>query len=98
MQLMELLQEEWPGDTYDFLRREISAPVSSSVVHPWLQNSLITHYLTSRWPTGNCCHFCDELCARLSPGNAAEGMPRWLNRFARSGATLADSVPAIFKR
>ena len=26
MRQMELLQEEWPGDTYDFLRREISGP------------------------------------------------------------------------
>jgi hypothetical protein len=42
-------QNKWPGDSYDFLRR-------------------------------NCCHFCDELCSQLAPGNSKGAIPGWLNR------------------
>ena len=37
----------------------------------------------------NCCHFCETLAAELGPLSLE--IPTWVNRLARTGASLADA-------
>ena len=62
MRAMSRLRHEWPGASYDTLKR-------------------------------NCCHFCEDLTDALG----VPPPPAWLNKLAREGSNIVDTVGPAMK-